>query len=98
MSLTSLPWKIVPAAFAISGCLFLSFALPGKEPQASTHILNLRNSKDLKAFFHYTPDRLPFISSHRGGPKKGFPENCLATFNNTLKYTWSLIEMDPHYT
>jgi glycerophosphoryl diester phosphodiesterase len=98
MRFTWLSWKIVPAAFAVSGCLFLSFALPGKKPQAATHIINVRNSRDLKAFFHYTPDRLPFISSHRGGPKKGFPENCLATFNNTLKYTWSLIEMDPHYT
>ncbi|MEJ7768932.1 MAG: glycerophosphodiester phosphodiesterase family protein [Chitinophagaceae bacterium] len=41
---------------------------------------------------------MPFISSHRGGPKKGLPENCIATFQNTLQHTWSLLEIDPHYT
>jgi len=38
------------------------------------------------------------ISSHRGGARKGYPENCIATFENTLSHTHSLLEMDPHYT
>ncbi len=29
---------------------------------------------------------------------KGFPENCLATFSNTLQHTFSLMEIDPRYT
>lgn len=68
------------------------------KPASGSHIISVNNSKELQDFFHYTNDRIPFISSHRGGPKKGLPENCIATFENTLKHTWSLIEMDPHYT
>jgi len=62
------------------------------------HTIDVRTPQDLKDFFHYTKDRIAFISSHRGGPRKGFPENCLATFDNTLRHTYSLIEIDPHYT
>lgn len=62
------------------------------------HIINTRSAKDLKDFFHYTPDRLPFVSAHRGGPRQGFPENCIATFENTLSHGPAILEIDPHYT
>lgn len=62
------------------------------------HTINTHSAADLEDFFHYTKDRLPFMSSHRGGPEKGFPENCLATFENTLRHCPSMIELDPHYT
>ena len=52
----------------------------------------------MKDFFHYTSDRIPFVSSHRGAPALGYPKNCIATFAKTLRHTWSIIEMDPHYT
>ena len=29
---------------------------------------------------------------------KDFPENCLATFSNTLHHTFALLEIDPRYT
>jgi glycerophosphoryl diester phosphodiesterase len=29
---------------------------------------------------------------------KGFPENCIATFENTLSKTHAILEIDPHYT
>ena len=28
----------------------------------------------------------------------GYPENCLATFENTLSRTWAILEIDPRYT
>lgn len=62
------------------------------------YTFKLRNANDVKEFFKYTPDAVPMISSHRGGARKGFPENCIATFENTLSHTHSLLEMDPHYT
>ncbi len=62
------------------------------------HTFKTHSAADLKDFFHYTPDRIPFMSSHRGGPRKGFPENCIATFENTLSHNPSMIELDPHYT
>lgn len=62
------------------------------------HIISTLTADDLKDFFTYTSDRLPLVSAHRGGPRKGFPENCIATFENTLRHTHALLEIDPHYT
>jgi glycerophosphoryl diester phosphodiesterase len=66
--------------------------------QSKLYTINTRRPKDVKSFFRYTPDRLPFVSAHRGGPREGFPENCIATFENTLSYTPAILEIDPHYT
>jgi glycerophosphoryl diester phosphodiesterase len=38
------------------------------------------------------------LSSHRGGPETNIPENRIATFENTLKHTYSIMEIDPRYT
>lgn len=79
--------------------IVIAFAAFTDRPEpAKFHRLDIQSAKQLKNFFHYTKDRIPFVSSHRGGPIKGFPENCPATFDNTLSHTWSMIEMDPHYT
>jgi glycerophosphoryl diester phosphodiesterase len=78
--------------------LFISALSSFHKPASNTHIIDVKNPKELQDFFLYTSDRIPFISSHRGGPKKGLPENCIATFENTLQHTWSILEIDPHYT
>lgn len=78
--------------------VFILTGLYSFKQTAALHTINTRSAADLKNFFHYTPDRIPFISSHRGGPRKGFPENCIATFENTLGHTTSMLEIDPHYT
>jgi len=69
--------------------------VPGVNKQ---HFINVRDAAGIKKFFKYTDDRIPFISSHRGGPRAGFPENYIPTFENTLARTWSILEIDPHYT
>ncbi|MBM3334590.1 glycerophosphodiester phosphodiesterase family protein, partial [Candidatus Sumerlaeota bacterium] len=46
----------------------------------------------------HTGDPLGFVSSHRGGPQKNFPENCIPTFENTLRHTFAIMEIDPRYT
>jgi glycerophosphoryl diester phosphodiesterase len=38
------------------------------------------------------------ISGHRGGTAKGYPENCIATFEITLRYTPAFFEIDPRLT
>jgi glycerophosphoryl diester phosphodiesterase len=45
----------------------------------------------------YTGERLPVVSGHRGGAAVGFPENCIATFENTLEHTFAMLEIDPRY-
>ncbi|MFD2886710.1 glycerophosphodiester phosphodiesterase family protein [Chitinophaga cymbidii] len=69
-----------------------------RKPAEKLHTIKTENAAALKAFFRYTPDRIPFVSAHRGGPRKGFPENCIATFENTLAHTPATLEIDPHYT
>ncbi len=52
----------------------------------------------LQDFFSWEADRIPLISAHRGGPRPGFPENCLATFERTLRDTYAIIECDVRMT
>lgn len=59
---------------------------------------NIKNTSDLKEFFKYTPDRIPLICGHRGGAEKGFPENSIATLENTLNKMHAFFEIDPRLT
>ncbi len=54
--------------------------------------------RGLQEVFQPTGEPLPFVSAHRGGAHKGLPENCIATFENTLRHTFALMEIDPRYT
>jgi glycerophosphoryl diester phosphodiesterase len=65
---------------------------------SSLHRLNIKTPKDLQQFFAYTPDRIPFVSAHRGGARQGFPENCIATFETTLRHIPATMEIDPRLT
>ena len=64
---------------------------------ATLHRLIPQTPEGLQELFRHTGEPLPFVSAHRGGPGKGFPENCLATFENTIGDTFAIIEMDPRY-
>ncbi|MGX5820712.1 glycerophosphodiester phosphodiesterase family protein [Chitinophaga lutea] len=64
----------------------------------ANHAIRTPDARALKAFLHYSEDRIPLVSAHRGGPRKDYPENCLATFANTLQHTPALLEIDPRYT
>ncbi|WP_420150714.1 glycerophosphodiester phosphodiesterase family protein [Spirosoma sp.] len=83
-------------------CLILSMiggiTLSGFNVAPKLNTIQVNKGKTVKDFFAYSPDRLPFVSAHRGGARKGFPENCLATFENTLSQVHAILEIDPHYT
>lgn len=81
--------------------LFLWFSLPLSEIKAQNeriHQLEIANVKALKAFFKYTPDRIPLICGHRGGLKSASPENALATFELALRKAPLFFEIDPRLT
>src|SRR5687768_53041 len=87
----------------LNGCLIaatlLGVNLISVKAQTGTlHSLNIRSSQDLHQFFRYTGQDIPLISGHRGGMTKGYPENCIATFENTLRYTPAFFEIDPRLT
>lgn len=61
-------------------------------------VIKIKNAQQLHAYFKYTGKDIPLISGHRGGTTKGFPENCIATFENTLRHTPAFFEIDPRLT
>jgi glycerophosphoryl diester phosphodiesterase len=67
-------------------------------PPATLHRLDPRTAAGLQTLFQFTGEPLPIVSAHRGGPKKGFPENCLETFEHTLQHTFATLEIDPRFT
>jgi glycerophosphoryl diester phosphodiesterase len=84
---------------SVLGLLGAAVTITSAQNQArGLHTFNLRNPSDLQALLSYGKDRIPLVSAHRGGARRGFPENCLATFENTLRYTHALLEVDPRYT
>jgi glycerophosphoryl diester phosphodiesterase len=66
--------------------------------QKPMHVLKVRNAKELHEFFRFTGDDIVLIAGHRGGMVKGFPENSIATFENTLRHTPAFFEIDPRLT
>jgi glycerophosphoryl diester phosphodiesterase len=62
------------------------------------HRIRTDSVKEIREFFAWSPDRLPVVCAHRGGSREGYPENCIETFENTLKNVYALIEVDPRYT
>jgi glycerophosphoryl diester phosphodiesterase len=64
----------------------------------SQHYIQVKSTEELHELFRWTPDRIPLVSAHRGGPATSFPENAIETFENTLKQTYALIECDPQLT
>ena len=67
-------------------------------PPLQLHIIDPKTPRGLRELFRYTGDPLHLVSAHRGGAQKGFPENCIATFEDTLENTYAIMEIDPRYT
>lgn len=66
--------------------------------QTEINILKFGNIKEFQQYFQYTGKNMPIISGHRGGTTTGYPENCIATCENTLKHTPAFFEIDPRLT
>ena len=94
---------------AIPACLVAAIvlaairpAVPNDEFSEMSESLRLnrikpRTPQELRELFRYTGEPMHLVSAHRGGPKARFPENCIATFENTLEETFAIIEIDPRY-
>jgi glycerophosphoryl diester phosphodiesterase len=89
----TLLFPIILAQFILCPCLD---AL--SRDKGGNHYIDAGTAQGLRDIFRYTGDSVSFLSSHRGGPERNLPENCISTFANTLKYTWSIMEIDPRYT
>lgn len=67
-------------------------------PLTSLHRIAPQTPPELQNLFRPTGAPLPFVSAHRGGAQSGFPENAIATFENTLKHAYAILEVDPRTT
>ncbi|EOR94215.1 Glycerophosphoryl diester phosphodiesterase [Arcticibacter svalbardensis MN12-7] len=85
-------------AFLSFSALLIPFFLISFSTRDKLHRIELTSTDDLKTFFTYSPDRIPFVSSHRGGATIGYPENSIETFEHTLQSVHSIMEIDPHFT
>ena len=68
------------------------------EDEPRSHRLVLEDVNDLHDLFRYDGHTMPLVSAHRGGALPRYPENCIATFENTLRHTFSILEIDLQYT
>ena len=95
--------RILPAALIV-GAMLAATSLARLQEAAPAagyprlHALAPQTPRDLQELFKHAAEPLPLVSAHRGGPQKNLPENCLATFENTLRHTFAILEVDPRYT
>src|SRR3970282_2337640 len=62
--------------------------------QQKKFLLQFKTPKKLHRVLSYSDKFIPLVSAHRGGPVTGFPENCTATFANSIKYNPTIVETD----
>jgi len=85
--------------FLVVGCLIGISAIGSLSAQTSAlRTYKMKTLKQAQEFFHYKGKNPRIVSGHRGGMIKGFPENSIETFENTLKYTSAFYEVDPRMT
>lgn len=88
--------RLLLACTCISLAPLLAF---GQEASPTPlHCIHPQTAQDLQAVLSFKGRHLPFVSAHRGGPAKGFPENCIPTFEHTLQHTFAMLEIDPRRT
>jgi glycerophosphoryl diester phosphodiesterase len=82
----------------VPGAPLLAQQKGGPLPNAKLFAIDPQTAQGLKELLGHSPEPLPLLSAHRGGAARGFPENCLATFENTLRQTFAILEVDPRLT
>lgn len=82
--------------FILLSIFFILVVLPYLQGFFGTdyYYVGFKDVLSLQKYLAYSPHKSPLIAAHRGGPQSGFPENCLQTFQHTLKYAPCLIECD----
>lgn len=81
--------------------LFVVTTIPGLalcQDENCLHRISAKSPEGLHEVFRYDGHPLPLVSAHRGGALPGYPENCIATFENSLRHTFSILEIDLQYT
>ncbi len=86
------------AILAVPNLILAQDTANSTSKSSQLHVIDTGTPQGLRELFRYTADPLHLVSAHRGGPQPKFPENCIATFENTLRHTYAIMEIDPRYT
>lgn len=79
--------------------LLLHLLIVAAPVMGQLHRLAPQTPQELRELLRYTGEPLPLVSAHRGGGAlKGYPENAIATFEQTLRHSYAMLEIDPRYT
>ena len=93
------PLILLLVSWLIMPCPAAAQQAPDQADRCSQlHRIDPENWQGLHDLFRFAGETLPWVSAHRGGAARGFPENCIATFENTLQHTFTVLEIDPRYT
>lgn len=68
------------------------------ESAHSFYRIDARTVEGLHELFRFSGGPVPIVSAHRGGARAGFPENCIATFEETIRHTFAILEVDLRYS
>jgi glycerophosphoryl diester phosphodiesterase len=79
-------------------CAAVALAQQPSRQVSELFVVDAQTPQGLHELFKPTGDRLPLLSAHRGGAGRGWPENCMATFEATIQHGWSMLEIDLHLT
>jgi glycerophosphoryl diester phosphodiesterase len=82
----------------VSALALAHSADPGSGQLPALHTIDPQTPEGLRALLKHDGDSLHLVSAHRGGARQAYPENCIATFANTLRHTFAMMEVDPRYT
>tara|TARA_R110002049_G_scaffold182485_2_gene350323 strand:+ start:57550 stop:58482 length:933 start_codon:yes stop_codon:yes gene_type:complete len=66
--------------------------------QTEFHRIDAQSPHDLRSLFEFDGERMPLLSAHRGGSVPSYPENCIETFEHSLRHAFCLLEIDLRYT
>ncbi|HLV52139.1 MAG TPA: glycerophosphodiester phosphodiesterase family protein, partial [Flavobacterium sp.] len=75
--------------------LFVGILLTSCENKTASHqkyLIELNTISDLETLLK--EEKYPLVSAHRGGSAKGFPENCIVTFERAVTFGPTIIETD----
>jgi glycerophosphoryl diester phosphodiesterase len=93
-------FQILTAIFFLSVGLVIYAEEQSVLPEQNRFVFS--SPEEMKAFFStdsaHWKNGYRLVSAHRGGARKGFPENCIATFEDTLRQMPALFEIDPRLT
>lgn len=78
-------------------CLILFF-ISGYIQAQQNFVFTFKNPQELQQFLRYNTRFPPYVHAHRGGGYDNYPENCIETFDYTLKQIPAFMEIDPRVT